>query len=402
MKTSKYLYTLFLSILIFSFSACSNNDKAANHEEAHVKYTCSMHPQIIEDKPGNCPICGMELVIKSKQNNSTGLTLSESQMQLANIKTIIVGEANFTESKLLNGRLVSNPNNNLVIASKFAGRVDKLFFKEAGRKINAGQALFQVYSEDLLTLQKDYLLNVKQQITFPSETIYKRLVEASKNKLVLYGYSINQIANLSRENKPNPYVTVFSKSSGVITEVNITEGQYISIGTPILRIENLNSLWVEADIYPSEINHIKIGQKVNISVSGFENESVDGIIEFISPQLNEGNQVLTIRASISNPQSKYQPGMQANINLQFGNKDEVITLPNEAITREESGDFVWIKTDKENFEIRKVEIGQGNDDNIIIKNGIRNGEKVVISGAYLLSSEYILRKGNNAMGGMKM
>ena len=403
MKALNINYFLFFACFFcVVVTSCTQKQPIAKHVETHVSYTCPMHHQIIEEKPGNCPICGMELVKKSQQTGSSGLTLSKNQIQLANVKTIKVGDGDFSRSKLLNGRLVSNPQSSAVVASKFAGRVDKLYFKEPGQKINAGQALYKVYSEDLLTLQKDYLLNVKQQNSFPNETIYRRLTEAAKNKLMLYGLSKNQINQLNSSNVTNPYITVYSPNGGLITEITIEEGQYVTEGMPVLKIENLDKLWVEADVYPTEIEAIKVGQPIMVAVAGYENEPIAEKIEFISPRFISGTQILTMRASIPNRQGKYQPGMQANISLPGKTKTGVISIPNDALTRTAKGDYVWIKTDKDHFDMRKVQIGQENDESIVIKSGIKSGEQVVISGAYLLTSESILKNGNNGMAGMKM
>lgn len=393
MKNIKRL--LFIIICLSTFTLITTSCQRAKKKQVKedVKYTCPMHPQIIEDHPGTCPICGMDLVKVNLQNDQKGLTLSESQMQLGNIKTITVGTGSFNDSKLLNAQLVTDPSKASVISSKFAGRIDHLYFQEAGQKINKGQALFQIYSEDLLALQKDYLLNIKQQEAFPEDAIYKKLTAASKNKLLLYGYTLKQIEKLRQSNATNPYITVYANEGGLITEINISEGQYIAEGMTLLRVENLNTLWVEAEIYPSEMGDVKLGQAVKINVTGYEDQVINSKIDFINPQLNAGSQILKIRASLPNAKGQFQPGMQANMRFPNISLNDAISLPNDAVIRNENGTYVWIKTGKDKFDFRKVEIGKENEQTVVIKNGILQGENVVISGAYLLTSEYILKKG---------
>ena len=385
-------------LFLGSIFACSNDKKTASTSNEDLKYTCSMHPQIIEDKMGKCPICTMNLVKVSQQQNSKGLSLMENQIKLANIKTIKIGENGFEDKKLINARLVNNPLNTQIISSKFSGRVDRLYFQESGVRVTKGQALYKIYSEELLTLQKDYILNLKQQKAFPQEKIYQNLLTAAKNKLSLYGYSNQQINALASKNQTNPYIMVYAPISGVITELNINEGQYVNEGSTVFKLENFDSIWVEADLYSSEIGEIKVGQAIEILVAGFENQPINTEVEFVSPQLNDNSQILTIRTSIKNPNNNFQVGMQANISFAYFSKNNGLTLPNDAVLRDESGSHVWIKTNKSDFEYRMVEILSENDKSILIKSGINKGEEVVTSGAYLLSSEYFLKKG----GGMTM
>lgn len=390
MKAIRYIIIL---LFVGSFFACSNDNKKTVVNSDDSKYTCTMHPQIIKDEMGTCPICAMDLVKVSQQKKVQGLTLMENQIRLANIKTIKIGENSFTDRKLINARLVNNPLNTQIISSKFSGRVDQLYFQEAGLKVNKGQALYKIYSEELLTLQKDYMLNLKQQKAFPQEKIYQNLLSAARNKLSLYGYSTPQINALASNNQTNPYITVYAPMSGVITELNINEGQYVSEGSTVYRLENFDSLWVEADLYPSESGEIKVGQAIEILISGSENQPINTKIEFVNPQLNDASQILTIRSSIRNVNNNFQVGMQANISFAYFSQNNGLTLPNDAVLRDEIGNHVWIKTNKSDFEYRMVEIELENEKSVLIKSGIKKGEEVVISGAYLLSSEYILKKG---------
>lgn len=392
MKALKYIIIL---LFFGGIVACFDDKKTVSTTNNELRYTCPMHPQIIENKMGSCPICAMDLVKVSQQQKNKGLTLMENQIKLANIKTIKIGESSFQDRKLINARLINNPLNTQIISSKFSGRVDQLYFQETGLKVNKGQALYKIYSEELLTLQRDYILNFKQQKTFPQEKIYKTLLSGARNKLVLYGYSAQQINALANSNQTNPYITVYAPISGIITELNIDEGQYVTEGSPVFKLENFDTLWVEADIYPSEMGEIKVGQSIEISVSGFENQPINAKIEFVSPQLNDASQILTIRSSIKNINNNYQSGMQANLSFAYFSKNNGLTLPVDAVLRDESGNHIWVKTNKSDFEYRMVEIESENEKSVLIKSGVKEGEEIVISGAYLLTSEYILKKGGD-------
>lgn len=380
-------------------TSCRNGKKTAVEAQ---KYTCPMHPQIIKDAPGNCPICGMELVpVNSTAGNKEELMLSERQIQLANITTMEIATGNFNTSKVLNARLVTDPELSEVISSRYAGRIEKLFVKEAGRQISTGQPLFQIYSEELQTLQQDYLLQIRQTEAFPQEKIYITLREAAKNKLRLYGYSNSQIERIGQTNKTSPYITVNATASGIINEINVTEGQYVTEGSPILRLENFSQLWVEADVYPSEANTVKMGTPVKIIVNGFPDLTQTARINFISPQIDPATQILKVRAPVKN-NGEFQSGMQATVLLPSANINNAISLPIDAVIRDGKGAQVWVKTGKNTFASRMVTTGQEDANQIIITSGLENVKEVVVSGAYLLSSEYILKKGADPMAGHDM
>ena len=394
-KTSIYTL-LFLCIAILMLPACSGNH-SEDHKEIkdEAKYTCPMHPQIVQNEPGTCPICKMDLVLMKDTGTEAALMLSDSQIQLANILTMQVGSSSFSTSKVLNGRLVTSPLQTEVISSRNAGRIERLFVKETGRKIIKGEPLFQIYSEQLQVLQQDYLLQIKQVAAFPGEKIYQSLKEAARNKLKLFGYSDAQIMALAKRNQVSPLVTVYASASGVVNEINVSEGQYISEGSPVLRLESYDRLWVEADVYPSEIDQVALGSQLKIVVNGLSDIAQNTKVDFISPALDPSTQRLTIRASIDNSAGKFQPGMQANVYLSTGNVSNVVSLPLESVIRDENGAYVWVKTDKNSFMYRKVIAGAEDANKIIITSGISGGEELVTRGAYLLHSELILKRGTN-------
>ncbi len=374
------------------FIACTNEKETVSSQN----FTCPMHPQIIKDGPSSCPICGMDLVPVSKGGTNNEIILMDNQVQLANITTMPIASSNFGTSKVLNARLVTNPELSELISSRYAGRIERLYVKEPGRQVSKGQALFQIYSEELQTLQQDYLLQLKQSAAFPNEKIYTTLREAAKNKLRLFGYSNTQISNLVRSSKTSPLITVNATVSGVVNELNVSEGQYVSAGSPIISLENYSQLWVEADVYPDEASSIKFGTPVKVRIDGFPELEQTVKINFISPQIDAASQVLKVRAPISS-KGKLQSGMQATVFLNTANISNAVALPLSAVVRDGKGAHVWVKTGKNTFAPKMVTTGQEDANQIIITSGLENFKEVVVSGAYLLSSEFILKKGSDAM-----
>lgn len=398
-KVLQGLILLFLGFTVFELSSCTQEKgiKTASQE----KYTCPMHPQIMNDGPGSCPICKMDLVPVSASGGKNELTLSESQIQLANVRTMKINSSGFKTSKILNGRLMADENRSEIISSRYAGRIDRLFIKETGRQVSKGQALYQIYSEQLQTLQQDYLLQLKQVAAFPSEKIYQSMRDAAKNKLRLFGYTDAQIQALNQGTALKPLLTVYSRLSGIVKELNISEGQYLSEGSQVMKLESFDQLWLEIDIYPSEIQEIKTGTKVNFIVNGIQTKEQSAIIDFISPEMNASTQILKARAVVSNS-GLMQPGMQVSVFLPKAEVTSALSLPLEAVIRDERGAHVWVKTGENTFSPKMVITGDEDQDRILIVSGLENTNEVVISGAYLLSSEFILKKGVNLMSGHDM
>jgi len=384
-------FLLFAGFLQFS---CKNSESDTH---AHASnFTCPMHPQIITNKPGTCPICGMDLVPVNASGGKNELILSDSQIQLANVRTMPISSSSFSTSKVLNGRLIIDPERTTIVSSRYSGRVERLYVRETGIKIKKGQPLFQIYSEELQTLQQDYLLQLKQLAAFPNEKIYSTMRNAAKNKLLLFGMSELQIKSLNLGSKISPLLTVFSSESGTVTELGLTEGQYVAEGTQVLKLENFDQLWLEMDVYPSEIADIKIGTKVKALVNGIGNEEQTLEIDFISPQIDPSSQILKARAPIKNS-GNFQAGMQVSVFLPVSEINDALSLPMDAVVRDERGTHVWVKTGKNTFSPRIVQTGSENENQIIILSGLEGVKEVVISGAYLLSSEFLLKKGLDPM-----
>lgn len=387
-----FSYSILLTFLLLACGEQKKEEAHHDHSAATVKYMCPMHPEIVRDAPGQCPICSMDLV-PATEIASHSIMLSESQVTLANISTQRVQHSAIGQTLVINGTLAANENTVETISSRAAGRIEKLFFRETGRTIQQGEPLYEMYSETLLTLQQEYLLAKEQYETLGDhESRYQSFLKAAEGKLLRYGLTQKQILQLGRTKAVQQRITFLSPASGIITAINVSEGQYVQEGSTLYKIGNIRELWVEADLYPQETSAVKSGDTVHIRINGFESDPVTGKVVFLTPAYRANTQITTMRAVIKNRDGKFKPGMQAQVLLSHSSR-EAIAIPSDAVIRSAKGTHVYLETRHNTFQPRAVKTGLEDFDRTEITQGLEAGDTVVVTGAYLLYSEMILKKG---------
>ena len=403
----KNLLTLICFIMLFV--ACRNGSKTETTDSEHsghgnVYYTCSMHPQVMLEKPGNCPICGMKLiqVTKSSKSEKDGVVLSEQQIELGNILTDTIRNGMIGDNMILTATLNADQRKIHAVSARLMGRIERLYFKDIGDYVRKGDKLFDIYSEELNSSKQEYILALeKQKILDNSIVDFTVLVQSAKNKLLLWGLSEAQITQIRLKKATAPVTTFYSPEAGYITSLDINEGEYTMEGGTIVRLADLSTLWAEAQVYTSQLSQIDNNSFASIQFPDLPGQKTNGKIEFMNPEVNPNSRILLLRVSVPNQSNLLKPGMPAYVTIK-GKQANTLTLPSDAVLRTATGASVWVQSGSRTFKSKMVEIGMEDGDRVEIKSGLQSGDIVVISGAYLLYSEFIFKKGANPMEGMKM
>lgn len=403
----KELKKIGLLLLLFTLVLACNTKSKEEHDghdhEEGVYYTCSMDPQVKEDKPGKCPICHMKLTpMKNDDGASNEISLSDQQIKLGNITTatIVTSQSNPEES--YTGVLTINQEQLKSIASRAMGRIEKLYFKTEGDFIQKNQAVYQLYSEDLAIAKQDYLTAYKQ-LAMPGDfgKNAKNMIASAKQKLLFFGLTNAQIEAIKSQKEVSPYTTFYSSQSGTVSQILATEGSYVMEGTPIVKVTDLKNLWLETQVNVNYAKSLRLGQMAQLSFVDFPNQMVRAKISFINPEINPDSRLLLIRMEVPNAGGLLKPGMQAIARLTQSNIKGLF-IPVDAVIRDENATFIWVEKSHGVFENVMVETGVESGGMIEITSAIDPDKKVVITGAYAINSEYKFRKGQDPMEGMKM
>ena len=387
----------------------ATDQKAAQGKQL---YTCSMHPFIIKDKPGTCPICGMELIKKidgaaggeqtpeqKQQAEMLGhVSLSPTQRVMANVATVEAKQQPLDKEINAVGIVQFDQSRQAKVTAWIAGRIDRLNVNKVGDIVSTNRPVAEVYSPDLVATQQEYLLAVKsrdQLKNSPIPSISQNgdgLVASAKQRLMLFGVKESQIADLEKAGKPNIRLPIYTPLSGVVIEKMMQQGQYVNTGEVLFNIADLSKVWVEVEVYENEFPNIHIGQKVDIRSQSFPGKPFSGRIAYIYPFLDPKTRTVKARVEMANPGMKLKPDMFVNavIKVPLGS---AVVVPVTAVIDTGKRQVVWVESQPGMFEPRDVQVGQKTDDKVQILSGIKPGEKVAVSGGYLIDSESQLKGG---------
>lgn len=393
-------YTILVAITVLAIMGC--RDRKGVTPDPDIYYTCSMDPQVVEYKPGKCPICKMELTPVRKKNGEKfdEIQLSDQQIQLGNIHMDTMGMTTAGDQVVLTATLNFDQMKTTSVSSRVMGRVERLYHKNLGDYVRKGAPLYELYSEELNNAKQEFLLALDRKKAFTGEEVidFDQLIRSARNKLLLWGMSESQLAELTAKGRATPTTTFYSSAAGYITQLDIREGDYVMEGGPVVRLADLSTLWAEAQVYTSQLSAISRNSEAMVRFPDVEGKEVRGRIEFVNPEINPDTRINLIRVTIPNTGNRLRPGMPAYVILASPRR-EMLTLPIDAVIRDSKGATAWVLTGPNTFKSIMVETGLETGDIIEIRSGLKNGDVVVTSGAYLLHSEYIFKKGAEPMAG---
>jgi Cu(I)/Ag(I) efflux system membrane fusion protein len=396
-----WLGIMFLCLwIVAGFSSCKTKNEAPIDPDFY--YTCSMDPQVVEYKPGHCPICKMDLtkVQKKKGEKMDELQLSDQQIQLGNIQTDTIRNGSLGDTRVLPATLNFDQQKVTAVSARIMGRVEKLYYKNIGDIIPAGAPLYELHSEELNNAKQEYLLTLDKQRTFRDgmSIDLNQLAESAKNKLLLWGMTEAQVKELAATRKATMVTRFFSPATGTLIEQDINEGDYVMEGSTLVKLADMSTVWAEAQIYASQFAEMDMNSLASVQIPDLGNRVINGRIEFINPEINTDSRINLVRITLPNAHGQLKPGMPAYVLLKSPQR-KVLSLPIDAVIRDGRGATVWIKIGHNTFKSLMVTTGLESDDRIEIVSGLKENDVVVLSGAYLLHSEYVFKKGSDPMAG---
>jgi len=409
-------FIIFLLTATLLLTACKNADvpsesladakdnTALEHAKKHLnpKYICPMHPQIVRDEPGRCPICGMNLVKKevepepqaSKASKHSGqqqdkhptVTIRPDIIQKMGVRTTTVEKRTMQKYIKTVGYVAYNEDKLVHIHPRSSGWVEKLYVRREGDVVKQEQRLLEMYSHEVLEAQQDFLvaLRIKTQGTSLNRRQYK---EAIRNRLRLLGVPYTTIRQIERQNKSINNVPIFAPQSGTITHLNIREGMYVTPSVEMFTIVDLSNIWVMVEVFEHQLDWVSKGLKAEISVPALPGRVWKGQVDYVYPELELKTRTLKVRLHFNNPKGELKLNMFAQAVIHGKPKKNVLKIPQAALIVTGERESVIKALGDGRFKPVDVKTGMRSQGEVEILSGLKKGERIVLSGQFLIDSE---------------
>jgi len=386
-------------------------EQAATAEEQ--LWTCPMHPDYITDRPGSCPICGMDLVPMERGGETAaggesdgamaetveGLStvhLTEAKRQLSGVTTVEAQVRGVHPTVETVGIVKADETSMRTVNAKVGGWVERLFVDFEGAQISAGQPMLTIYSPQLHQTQQEYVAALGAQARLASSEFPevartgRQMVESAERRLRLWDIPQSDIDRLRRGGEPRRTMTLYAPVSGIVVNRMVEAGMEIKPGAPLLHVADLSSVWVEADIYEQDLNLVEPGQIATVTFAAYPGESWNGRIEYVYPYLEGQTRTMKARLSLQNPGGKLKPEMYGEVRL-AGSEGHVLAVPADAVINTGERRIVYVEAQERVYEPREVETGAETDGWVEVLSGLNEGDKVVERGLFMIDSESRLR-----------
>ncbi len=403
-KYGTYLALLLAGLIIgyLLFGTGSGIDTHANSTNVEVAthWTCSMHPQVNKTEKGECPMCGMALILIDVSESSLGpdqFQMSKNAMALADIETTTIGIDNMTDnSLLLSGVITSNEKTDAVQTTIFDGRIEKLNINYVGQYVKKGQQIGVIYAPEMYAAQDKMLTSSSYQDT------HEKLWAAARNTLSLWRMTDEQVEEVIRTGKPIANFPLIADVSGTVTEVVASEGKFYEQGDPLYKVSNLYTVWAVFDAYENQLPFLNMGQEITITSKAFEGKRLEAKVSFIEPILDTSKRTVLVRVTLSNKEQLLKPGMFVQGAVKVKSADQILTVPKSAVLWTGKRSLVYLKPDPNRpvFEMAEVTLGNVIGNSYAVIDGLTPGDEVVVNGTFTVDAAAQLQGKKSMMNRM--
>lgn len=372
-------------------------------------WTCSMHPQIRRDGPGQCPICGMDLIPLTQdasQIDPNSIAMTEDAARIADVQTTIVSRQDLIKEVRLYGKIQADERLSQTQPAHLAGRIEQLLVNFTGEQVRKGQTIAQIYSPSLVTGQQELIEAVKMGDS--------AIVNAARDKLKQWKLTDAQINEIENERTVKTVFDITANVSGIVTARKVNKGDYVQQGTPLYEIADLSRVWALFDAYESDIPWIRMGDKVTFTLQSFPGKTFSGSVSFIDPVVNQQTRVANVRVEVANAGNVLKPGMfvTGNVKARLDKQMSNLVIPQSAVLWTGTRSIVYIKipdTYEPTFIMREITLGPDLGNSYVVLEGLEEGEEIVTNGTFnidasaqLLGKPSMMNTGKDSIGGQTM